>query len=271
MQTETKVCNLGNLMNLKGKTFLVAGGTGGLGREVVLQLAGLECAVMVVHHEENAASQTLKDELKKKSSSFRFYRCDFTRADEINDATEVFFEQERDAYGLINLIGDPARVDWQKAQISQMQDSFLKNASAPLHSAKEFALKLREKSRGGTIVLFSSMQGVYPFENSLYYGTPKAALIHGAKILAKDFGGEPQIRINVVAPGVNQAGMAAESIKKGKYEYLLKHKIVPQYGTAGAVAKAVLFLLDPDLYMTGQVMLYDGGLTLRRDLVPPSS
>jgi 3-oxoacyl-[acyl-carrier protein] reductase len=255
-------------MDLKGKSFLVAGGTGGLGREVVLRLSEVGCSIVVVHHENDAKAAGLKDLVKQTKSRLTLYRCDFTNADEINDAIEVFFEQEKEAYGFINLIGDPARVDWQKAQISQMQDSFLKNASAPLHSAKEFALKLRSKSREGSIVLFSSMQGVYPFENSLYYGTAKAALIHGAKILAKDFGGDPQVRINVIAPGVNQAGMAEESIRKGKYDYLLKYRIIPRFGTASSVAKVVLFLLDPELYMTGQLILYDGGLTLRRDLIP---
>ncbi|HSE41736.1 MAG TPA: SDR family oxidoreductase, partial [Acidobacteriota bacterium] len=150
-----------------------------------------------------------------------------------------------------------------------MQESFLKNASAPIHSAKEFGLKLRSKNLAGSIVLFSSMQGVYPFEGSLYYGTPKAALIHGAKILAKEFGGEPFIRVNVIAPGVNQAGMAEESIKKGKYEKLVQQKIIPHYGEASSIGRLTAFLMQPDLYMTGQVLLYDGGLTLRRDLLKP--
>lgn len=255
-------------MDLKGKSFLVAGGTGGLGREIVVRLSELDCAIVVVHHQNDAKARALKDVVKQTKSRLTLYKCDFTKADEINDAIEVFFEQEKEPYGFINLIGDPARVDWQNAQITQMQDSFLKNASAPLHSVKEFALRLRANSRHGSIVLFSSMQGVYPFENSLYYGTAKAALIHGAKILAKDFGDDPQVRINVIAPGVNQAGMAEESIRKGKYDYLLKHRIIPRYGSASSVAKAVLFLLDPELYMTGQVLLYDGGLTLRRDMIP---
>ncbi|MCI0446444.1 SDR family oxidoreductase, partial [bacterium] len=104
-------------------------------------------------------------------------------------------------------------------------------------------------------------------EGSLYYGTPKAALVHGAKILAKDFGGNPFIRINVIAPGVNQAGMAEESIQKGKYQKFLDQKIIQRYGDPANIGKLVAFLLDPELYMTGQTLLYDGGLTLRRDLL----
>lgn len=252
---------------MDGKSFLIAGGTGGLGREVVLQLAEYKCSLMIVHSEENQKFQDLKARLQGKKARVQYYQCDFTKADEINDAVDIFFEQEKEPYALVNLIGDASRVDWKQAQISQMQDSFLRNASAPLHSAKVFGLKMKNAGRDGAIVVFSSMQGVYPFEGSLYYGAPKAALIQGAKILAKEFGGHPFIRVNVVAPGVNQAGMAEESILKGKYSKFVDQDIIPRYGAAGDIGRLVLFLLDPELYMTGQVILYDGGLTLRRDLL----
>ncbi|MCI0414782.1 SDR family oxidoreductase [bacterium] len=250
---------------LKGKSILVAGATGGLGQEIVTTLAAQKCSMMLVHRSEDDKAARLKSRIKGAHATF--YECDFTQADEIQDAINIFFDQEKEPYGLINLIGDPARVDWQKAQISHMQDAFLYNASAPLCSAKEFGLRMRNSSRSGCAVLFSSMQGVYPFESSLFYGTSKAALIHGAKILAKEFGGDPFFRINVIAPGVNHAGMALESIQKGKYAKLVDQKIIPRYGQASDIARLVLFLLDPDLYMTGQTILYDGGLTLRRDLL----
>lgn len=254
-------------MNFDGKSFLIAGGTGGLGRAIVMALSEFKCSVMLIHSQEDEKFNLLKSKIRDRKCRVQYYPCDFTKADEINDALDIFFEQEKEPYGLVNLIGDPARAEWQKAQISHMQDSFLRNASAPLHSAKVFALKMRERSRSGAVVLFSSMQGVYPFEGSLYYGTAKAALAHGAKILAKDFGGDPFIRINVIAPGVNQAGMAEESINKGKYQKYIDQKIIPHYGSPEDIGKLAMFLLDPDLFMTGQVILYDGGLSLRRDLM----
>ncbi len=250
---------------LKGKSILIAGATGGLGEEIVATLAPQKCSLMLVHRRENEKAARLKSRVKGANATF--YECDFTQADEIQDAINIFFDQEKEPYALINLIGDPARVDWQKGQISHFQDAFLYNASAPLYSAKEFGLRMRNASRSGCAVLFSSMQGIYPFEGSLYYGTSKAALIQGAKILAKEFGGDPFFRVNVIAPGVNHAGMALESIQKGKYAKLVDQKIIPRYGQASDIAKLVLFLLDPDLYMTGQTILYDGGLTLRRDLL----
>lgn len=254
-------------MDLSGKSILIAGATGGLGSEIVLQLAQIPCSLVLIHREKDDRFNQLRMKLEGTRAQISFYRCDFTNSDEINDAVEIFFEEQKTPYAMVNLLGDPARVDWQKAQIIHMQESFLRNASAPLHSTKEFALKMKARSLEGAVVLFSSMQGVYPFEGSLYYGAPKAALIHGAKILAKEFGGNPFVRINVLAPGVNQAGMAEESIRKGKYEKYLQQNIIPRYGEAGSIAGLTLQLLDPHLYMTGQVLLCDGGLTLRRDLL----
>jgi NAD(P)-dependent dehydrogenase (short-subunit alcohol dehydrogenase family) len=250
---------------LKGKSILIAGATGGLGEEIVATLASQKCSLMLVHRSDNEKAARLKSRIK--GTHVTFYECDFTQAEEIQDAINIFFDQEKEPYAFVNLIGDPARVDWQKGQVSHFQDAFLRNASAPLYSVKEFGLRMRNSGRPGCAVLFSSMQGLYPFEGSLFYGTSKAALVHGAKILAKEFGGDPFFRINVIAPGVNHAGMALESIQKGKYAKLVDQKIIPRYGQASDIARLVLFLLDPDLYMTGQTILYDGGLTLRRDLL----
>jgi NAD(P)-dependent dehydrogenase (short-subunit alcohol dehydrogenase family) len=254
-------------MEWNGKSIFVAGACGGIGRQIVSDLAKHPCSLTLADLPDNPNAEPLRAELQRGKAPINWQPCDLTKAEEINRGLDAFFEREKTPYGLVNLIGDPARVDWQKSQIREMQDSFLKNASAPLHSAKEFGLRMRARSLDGAVVLFSSMQGLYPFENSLYYATAKAALVHGAKILAKEFGGDPFVRVNVVAPGVNQAGMAEESIRKGKYEKLVQQKIIPRYGNAQIVSRLVLFLLDPDLYMTGQAILYDAGLTLRRDLL----
>ena len=252
-------------MNLEHKAILIAGATGGLGQEIAVSLAGHNSNLMLIHREEDEKTERLRKRLG--GSKAKFYACDFTNAEEIQDTIDIFFEQEREPYAFVNLLGDPARVDWEKGQISHMQEAFLRNASAPLFSAKEFALRMRSMNRSGSIVLFSSMQGLYPFEGSLFYGTSKAALIHGVKILAKEFGGEPFVRMNIIAPGVNDAGMAEESIRKGKYAKYIDQRIIPRYGRASDIAKLVWTLLDPELYMTGQTILYDGGLTLRRDLL----
>jgi Dehydrogenases with different specificities (related to short-chain alcohol dehydrogenases) len=120
------------------------------------------------------------------------------------------------------------------------------------------------KSAGmpGSIVLFSTMQAVALFPGSTAYAGAKGALLHAALILAKECRGATDIRVNVICPGVNAAGMAEASIASGKYQRYIDDGIIPRYGRAGDVARAVRFFLEPDNYVTGQVLTVDGGLTL---------
>jgi NAD(P)-dependent dehydrogenase (short-subunit alcohol dehydrogenase family) len=83
--------------------------------------------------------------------------------------------------------------------------------------------------------------------------------VHTARILAKQW----SVRVNVVAPGVNNAGMAEQSIHSGKYAAFIEGKKITRYGSPEDVARAVLFFLEPDNYLTGQVVTVDGGLSLK--------
>ena len=57
------------------------------------------------------------------------------------------------------------------------------------------------------------------------------------------------------------AGMAQASIASGKYDRYRSEGIIDRFGHPGDVARAVRFLLEPDSYITGQVLAVDGGMT----------
>ncbi len=169
-------------------------------------------------------------------------------------------------FGWVCLVGDPGRLPADQWSVPNLARLFAVNAAAPLLALRDWARRMKATGHDGNAVLFASMQAVYPIEDSLPYALGKAALVHGARILAKEFGTPPPIRVNVIAPGVTEAGMALTSIAQGKYRPYVERGVIPRYGRPEDVARAVVFLMTPDLYMTGQVLLLDGGLTLRRDL-----
>jgi NAD(P)-dependent dehydrogenase (short-subunit alcohol dehydrogenase family) len=119
------------------------------------------------------------------------------------------------------------------------------------------------KGNDASIVFVSTMQAVAVFPGSTVYAAPKAALIHTARILAKQWGGGDRVRVNVVAPGVTTAGMAQKSVQSGKYDPFIERDVITRFGRAEDIARAIGLFLEPDNYTTGQLLTVDGGLTAR--------
>jgi pteridine reductase len=252
--------------SLGGRVVLVPGGTGGLGAAVTALLLQ-EGAMPVVGYRSNrgralALQQKLQD----------LYGGLITLVEgDVHDPSvrqrylDAALNVKGDLYGLAVLTGDPARVKPSEIEGGGLLASFAANFEAPILLARAAAEAMLARGTKGAIVLVASMQALHPFEGSLAYAGPKAALVHGARILAKEYGGEADVRVNVVAPGITAAGMGRASIDAGKYDAYVERGAIARFGQPEDVAKAVRFLLEPDSYTTGQVLAVDGGLTLRRD------
>jgi NAD(P)-dependent dehydrogenase (short-subunit alcohol dehydrogenase family) len=233
------------------KSVIIAGGSGGLGSAVARLAAarGYKTVIGYLRNQERATA--LASELNGPAVGGDIAEASVRR--QLIDAARASGE----LYGLAVLSGDPARVPIEKASMEDLVASMRVNFGGPVLLARDFAAALGEQD--GSIVLTSTMQGVGVFPGSTVYAAPKAALVHTAKILAKQW----KTRVNVVAPGVNDAGMAQQSVQSGKYDSFLERQIVPRFGKPEDVARAILFLLEPDNYITGQVLTVDGGLSLK--------
>ena len=222
-------------MPLDGLDVLLVGGAGGLGTATA-ELLNTEGARVVI------------------SSRNHGLRADITQAVD----RKRLLDSVPNLYGLVVFAGDPARGPLEEA----MPRSHAVNYEGPILLARAAAEQMKTNGTPGAIVLFASMQAVTLFPGSTAYAGEKAALLHSGRILAKEYRGPANIRVNVIAPGVMQAGMAEASIASGKYERYLTEGAIPRYGKAADVARAVRFLLEPDNYITGQVLSVDGGITL---------
>jgi 3-oxoacyl-[acyl-carrier protein] reductase len=236
---------------LRDREIVLAGGSGGLG-SATAELLAAEGARLVIGYRRNAErAERWQD------------RAAVVQADLASAADRGrLLDAARALYGVVVFAGDPARVS-DPAQLEEaMARSWEVNCAGPILLAREAAGRMKSAGTAGTIVLLSTMQAVALFPGSTAYAAPKAALAHAAGILAKECRGPANVRVNVIAPGVMQAGMAEASIASGKYDRFLKEGTIARFGRAEDIARTVRFLLEPDNYITGQVLSVDGGMTL---------
>jgi pteridine reductase len=250
---------------LAGRVCVLAGGTGGIGSVLARQLHAEGVPLVLGYRRDRGRAETLADDLRRTGAApVALVGGDVTQED-VRDGLLAAARSLGTPYGLVVLAGDPARPAGSAPSQREMEASLVDNYLGPALLARAFATELAGKG-GGSIVLLSTMQAVALFEGSASYAVPKAALVHAARLLAKEYGGPARVQVNVVAPGVTAAGMAEASIRAGKYDRFVSGGAVHRFGRAEDVARAIRYFLEPDGYVTGQVLTVDGGLTIRRDV-----
>ncbi|KRE43390.1 SDR family oxidoreductase [Knoellia sp. Soil729] len=117
------------------------------------------------------------------------------------------------------------------------------------------------EERGGAIVNVSSVAGVRPAPGIGFYGASKAMLIHLTEELAVELG--PSVRVNAVAPAVVKTRFAT-ALYEGREEEVAAAYPLKRLGVPEDIAGVVAFLLSDDAaWMTGQLVVVDGGLLLK--------
>jgi NAD(P)-dependent dehydrogenase (short-subunit alcohol dehydrogenase family) len=247
---------------LRGRLAVVAGGTGGLGAATVSLLAREGARLVVGYRANRARAEALQAALAEQFGA----RLQFVEGDLASPAVRRAYVEAVAALGgppcgAAIFPGTPARAKWEELDAATLENSLRANFVGPVLLAKELGSVMEQSAAGGGLVLLSTMQAVAAFDSSLAYATPKAALVHAARILARQW---KRVRVNVVAPGATMVGMAEASVTAGKYDSYLSSGAIPRIGRPEDVARAVRFFLEPDNYLTGQVLVVDGGLTTRR-------
>lgn len=141
--------------------------------------------------------------------------------------------------------------------------TFHLNVRAPYFLAQSFARRLVMEKRAGSIILVSSTNGLQAEPDSSAYDSSKGALINMARTLAVSLA-PFQIRVNCLAPGLIRTPLTAHWLDSNAALCAHYEKNIPlgRIGQPFDCAGAASFLAsDISQYMTGQILVVDGGLT----------
>jgi 3-oxoacyl-[acyl-carrier protein] reductase/pteridine reductase len=136
---------------------------------------------------------------------------------------------------------------------------FETNTRGPFLVAREALAHLR--AAHGRIVNIGSLGGIHAWASHAHYCASKAALHMLTQAMAKAFA--PEVSVNCVAPGFIEFGqIQPEEQPSGDARRFAARTPMRRNGTAEDVAQAVLFFASGPSFITGQILLVDGGLGL---------
>jgi pteridine reductase len=240
--------------SLRGRVVLVTGSAKRLGRAVALHLAEGGADVVIHYRSSRAEAEEVVAQIEKLGRRVIALRADLTSVSEI----KLLFDDTAKHFGRLDILVNSAanflHTPFETTSEETWDASLDSNLKGPFFCAQA-AAPLLKQSRRGVIINFSDVGGLLAWPGYIPHCVAKAGVIMLTRCLAKVLA--PEIRVNAIVPGtITMPGdppeMEADFIKRAPLH---------RSGTPADVASAVSFLIHSS-FMTGQILVLDGGRTL---------
>jgi NAD(P)-dependent dehydrogenase (short-subunit alcohol dehydrogenase family) len=242
-------------MELNGAVALVTGGASGIGAATTAQLrdAGARVAVLDIQAHEGHGDLAIKCDVGDEEDVVAGFR---RVVDELGTPAAAVLAA---GVGGMSQILQMSGEEWDRVQRVNLRGVFL--------CLREAARAMVEAGRPGAIVAIGSVSGIVSDRGIVHYSTTKAAVHQLVRVAAAEMGPHG-IRVNAIAPGCTDTPMFAVTDHLPGYRDMVSERAaLGRVGTAEDVAVAIMALLRLD-WVTGHVLVADGGITLRSPLDP---
>lgn len=239
--------------DLTGRTALVTGGSGGLGREMVLALADAGARVVVHHFGQESEARRLADDLESRGSESAVVEGDVSDW----DAVAKFVEAAGPIDILVNNAGYMAEASIIEMTLEQWRRTISVDLDGVFIVSRHVALGMLEHG-SGVIINVASQLAYKGAANFSSYCAAKAGVLGLTRAMARELG--PTIRVNAVAPGPIVTPMTAASFTPELTKERTAGSVAGRMGEAHEVAPAVVYLAaDASSFMHGQTLHLNGG------------
>lgn len=242
------------MQQLTGRTILVTGSAGGIGKSVTHLLLNLGARVISI---DKAPA-----DIELTNSNYRHIQADLTNNSELERISQESSTERADS--LVALAGIVVSGNLTDQSDANVESVIQLNLTSQVNLSKRIVSNWVSQKSKGNIVFVSSWVDHVPWPGITPYSASKAGLVALCRGLAREYA-KFGIRANLIAPGIVDVGMAAKQWRE-EPDYQARAKRAIPLGRLqhpDEVAKGIAFLLSEDSsYMTGATLLMDGGASL---------
>src|SRR5262245_48726632 len=250
------------MKGLTGKVAIVTGGGRGIGKAIARRLAADGANVVIASRKLENLKATA-DEFKTLPGKTLPIVCHVGKTEQID---QLVAETEKQ-FGPVNVLVNNSATNIAHGPALEVTDEMFDkmvdiNIKAPLRLIRQIVPKMIERKSGGSIINISSIAGLRPQQLGLVYSFTKAGLIMMTRSWAKEFG-KHNIRVNAIAPGMIQTDFSELFWKNEQFrkQYEAATPLL-RIGQPEEIAGMAAYLAsDESSFVSGQVMVLDGGLT----------
>ena len=243
-------------MELRGRVALVTGAGRRLGRAMARALADRGMAVVIHHHASSRGAQELKKEIIEAGGTAVCFEADLTDPIAARSLPGRVVKEFGRLDALVNSAAVMHRLNFEETTPEQWDAIQDLNLRAVFFCTQGAAPALR--AAGGKVVNLADLAGLEPWPMFAAHSVSKAGVVMLTKVLARSLA--PEVTVNAIAPG---AVLVPEDYDADERERLARATPLRRLGAPSDVISALLYLLEGGDFVTGEVLVVDGGRLIR--------
>ena len=244
-------------MELEGKVAIVTGGTRGIGKAIVMDLAAQGADIALNYRKSADLAQEHAETIRGMGQRALVVQADVSSFDD----SQAMVQKVLDELGQVDILVNNAGMNWDGVVWKMTEEQWDRVINVDLKGTFNYTRAvtpiLREQG-SGKIVNITSINGLRGKFGQTNYSAAKAGVIGFTKACARELG-RYSVNVNAVAPGLIETEMVKEAPEKVR-EMALAEIVLGRLGLPEEVAYVVTFLCsEKGRHITGQVIQVDGG------------